>query len=282
MIPAFIPSKDRASQLLLLLESLEKNAPGLFLPHVMYKGSNQKFIDGYEIIKNTQAGKIAVWVEEDRADGERQFYEFLEENAAKDELICLFSDDCIFYRSTNLTEDRIYGMMGDSGIWTFTFRLGMNISIKDYVTGEKCKLPEYIGHCGEYILWNWDKINFWDMFGFVVGFDGYIYRAKDLLELSDKSSYQNRICFWEHMICQKFQQKGSIRKYMAAPLISNVFVQQINTVHAYGHRSNHAFNLSAQELNQRLFDGQKIDINSIDFSRVNCTHGELPFLMKAL
>jgi hypothetical protein len=275
MIPTFIPSKDRPAQLLLLLESLAQNSPNTFSPRIMYKASNDDYRFGYEIVKSNKAAKDCVWVEE--KDGEEEFYQFLEENAAKDELVCLFADDCIFYRKNFMKVVDIRNMMNGGSIFSFSFRLGQNISIADYVTNRPCQHPEHIGLTPYYMFWDYTKINFWDMFGFTVGFDGYVYRAKDLLELSDRSGFGGRICTWEHMICRKFLDKGSIRKSMASPIRSCVFVQQINVTHEYTHRTNNTFHASKQELNKQLLNGYKIDLSSINFEGVNCTHGELSF-----
>lgn len=278
MINAFIASKDRASQLLLLLESLNKNAPNMFLPHILYKSSNEEFAKGYNIVKQNKAAENVVWIEENH--GEEEFYSFLKDNANKNKLICLFSDDCIFYRKTNIDENllRSYFEFGpDNQLFCFTYRLGKNITVKDYVINEQAILPNKILEGNKILAWRWDSVDFWQLHGFATGFDGYIYRSKDLLDLSDNSPFDGKICFWEKMICQKFLEKKSNKILMACPITSEVFVQQINTVHEYGHRTNNVFNLSAQELNQRLLDGYKIDIDSLDFSGVNCTHGELEF-----
>src|SRR4051812_49171965 len=171
MIPTFIPSKDRAPQLLLLLESIEKNSPNTFLPHIMYKSSNDDFAKGYEIVKNHNAGKNCVWIEE--KDGEAEFYGFLDDAAREDDLVCLFSDDCIFYRPTDMSEADIRAVMASDAIWTFTFRLGKNITIRDYVENRPAAHPENIGYTDKYFFWCWGEIDFWDLFGFSVGFDSY-------------------------------------------------------------------------------------------------------------
>jgi len=69
---------------------------------------------------------------------------------------------------------------------------------------------------------------------------------------------------------------------MAAPPQSNVFVQQINTSHNYGHRTNNTFHASLEELNNKLLKGYEIDLDSFDWTNVNCTHGERAFAFKKL
>jgi hypothetical protein len=50
-INSIIFSKDRASQLHLLINSLYKNAPGIFNLNVLYTFSNEDFEKGYEKLK---------------------------------------------------------------------------------------------------------------------------------------------------------------------------------------------------------------------------------------
>lgn len=278
MISIFIPSKDRPAQLLLLLESLEKNAPGMFYPFIMYNASNQFFANGYEVIKQNRAARKCLWVKE-KDNAESLFYSFLEAEASLGGLIGLFSDDCIFYRKADINEKQLNHMFKNEDLFALTYRLGENIKIRDYVEQKPAYIPFFF-RIKNKLFWNWEDCDFWDMFGFTVGFDGYIYRAKDLLSLSERSGFDNRICFWERMICRKFLEKKTTRKLMAAPIHSNVFVQQVNVTHEFGHRTNNTFHCSKEDLNQKILDGYKIDLDSMDFSQVNCTHGELSFIFK--
>lgn len=279
MIPCFIPSKDRASQLLLLLTSLEKNAPGTFFPHIMYKASDDRFEQGYDIVKKLYPH--CVWKKE--VSSEKDFYGFL--GFYSNILIGLFSDDCILFRPVGVKEHDIKSIFEKEDVFSLTLRLGKNITVKDYVRNEPAVLPQGYDNTRNivHVVWDYTKIDFWQLHGFTVGFDGYIFRAQDLLDLSEKRSFsQDRICYWEQMICDQFQRKGSDRKMMASPYVSSVFVQQINVTHSLAHRSTRTFNMSLEHLNNELLAGREIDLSSMDFSGVNCTHGELKFDFKAI
>ena len=52
MINTIIFSFDRACQLHLLLESIEKNAKNTFNINILYKFSNDEFKKGYELLKS--------------------------------------------------------------------------------------------------------------------------------------------------------------------------------------------------------------------------------------
>jgi len=275
MISTFIASKDRPSQLLLLLESLDKNAHGIFDPHILYLASNDCFSEGYNIVTNTLLGKNCHWHQQ-RETGEIQFYKFLEYNADNDNLICLYSDDCIFYKKMNVTKNELNRLFMDTHTFSFTFRLGKNITVKDYVINEPAIIPKEYYIFGPILSWDYTKVPFWHPHGFTVGFDGYVYKAKDILELSEHRSFP-RICEWEHMICDRFLEKGHPKKYMASPYTSCLFTSQVNTVHGLAHRSSHEFNISPEELNNKLLDGYKIDLSGFNWENINCTHGERKF-----
>lgn len=289
-IPCFVPSKDRPAQLLLLLESLEKNSRDLFRPTIMYKYSNQEFQQGYNIVKdqtkhfgyNNKTDEFnpypelhIYWSEEDKnGTAEEIFYHFLSEH--ENDVVCLFSDDCILYKPFTITEKGVKHLFEFDDLFTFTLRLGTNITVQDYVHNTPIEK-----HPAD-LMWRWDEIPFRSAFGFVTGFDGYFFKAKDLLELSEKKSF-GRICFWEKMLCEQFEAKPPKHKpLMACPKESKVFVQQINTSHEFGHNTNHTFNVSLKELNDKLLAGQKIDLESMDFSQVDCTHGEISWSYKSL
>lgn len=270
-INCFVPSKDRAAQLLLLLESFDKNCPGLFSPTIMFAASTQEFLKGYNLLSNQYGSRMYF-----EYDCREQFYKFLKSNRGK--VVALFSDDCIFYRDVDLYEEDIQTAFKNENLFTFTFRLGKNVIIKDYILQDKGIIPPVINEdlC---LYWDYTQVDFWQLWGFPVGFDGYLFRADDLLSLSEED-YFPRICEWEHMICKKFLAKGSNRKLMACPKKSSVFVQNINVSHEFPFRTTHTFNASLKQLNDIFLENYQIDLNSMSFDSVNCTHGEIPFEFK--
>src|SRR5205823_4692352 len=98
----------------------------------------------------------------------------------------LFSDDCIFYRGTKINENVLRNIFQNEQLFSFTYRLGLNITVKDYVTNEPCaQLPKEYSKLSKVIVWDRTELDFWQLHSFAVGFDGYVYRAKDLLELAE-------------------------------------------------------------------------------------------------
>lgn len=272
-IKCYIPSKNRACQLDLLLQSFLKNTNDLFEPTIVYTYSSDDFSKGYDLFRK-EWPDLNIQYE---YDSQEQFYQFLEKN--ENDLIALFTDDSIFYRSSTVSEQELRFRFTNPNLFTFTYRLGLNITVKDYVINEPAWQPDTLQCWENVVAWDYNKLPFEQLHGFTVGFDGYIFRAKDLLELSERQSFGG-IATWENFICRKFKEKGFQRNLMASPFASEVFVQQVNITHRLGHRSSGQFYASLHDLNQAWLNGYEIDIDSMNFSNVVCTHGEIPFSVR--
>jgi hypothetical protein len=167
-------------------------------------------------------------------------------------------------------------------VWSIHLRLGINIRVGDYVTDRKIDLPSDLCRTnGPYIAWDYRKggDKFDSYFNFPTPFDGSLYNAWDLLDLMNNGKFEKIILF-EAMICHNGRQELSPKNYLVAPPLSECVTMQYNSSHTYGFRTNHHFNKSLQELNNQYLSGKTIDISSMDFSNVDCPHGEIPFTWK--
>jgi len=270
MIECFIPSKDRAAQLDLLLTSLSANAPNLFEVTVSYTYSNTEFARGYDLLR--QRWPYVTFVYEDNPAG--IFYDWL--NHTDGPLISFFADDCIFYRKTQITDNDLYKLFTDPDLWTFTFRLGQNITIQDYCTNSSAERPSGFDIKGNILTWPYKQVRPDHSFGWPVGIDGYVWRKNQLQDLLAGEDFGN-INWLEGLMLRKFREKPSNEWIVGCPLHSEVCVQQINVVHDRPHHTVRHFNVSLKELNDRFLAGETIDLSSMDFSGINCTHGEIPW-----
>ena len=290
-VPCFIPSLNRGAQLFLLLESLEKNARGLFTPTIMYKYSNPEFQTGYNIVKdqtkyfdynshdefNHHPELKIYWSEEDKnGTAEEIFYHFLEEAAVDDKVVCLFTDDSILFRPLTITQKGVEHLFSFGDLWNFQLRVGDNTTIQYYVDNSPA-IPN------KECMYRWDEGDFDSCHYFPCSFDGTFYKAKDLLDLSERKPF-GKICYWEHLFCQQFKKNPPLhRPLIARPKEQKVMVQQVNVSHSERHNSTGKFNVSLQFLNDKLIkENMKIDLESMDFSKVNCTHGEISWEYKPL
>ena len=97
MIPLFIASKNRASQLRLLLESLNKNCSDLFEINILYSFDENGYQDGYKKLQDESIANNIEWQQEDKDSNGvfvRQFYDFLDHNP---DHFALMVDDNVFY-----------------------------------------------------------------------------------------------------------------------------------------------------------------------------------------
>ncbi len=285
-IPIFVPSKDRPAQLHLLLESTQKNAPGLFSPEVMFCTSNNDYYEGY--MKCFDHFPQVRFHHEECA--QKSFYEFLNRHATNNSCVGLFTDDCILYRPLKMSDVHIENCLRDE-VWCVSLRLGLNITITDYVTNKPCPQPNDVTNIDfldinnkvidNGIKWNYRQFpdKFASYFGFPTAFDGCFYQANDLIWLANNGEFSS-IILWEHMICNNDLQNKTPKDKLVCPMLSNVVVQNINSSHSYGHRSNNHFNRSLSDLNENYLAGRVIDLDKMDFSGVNCAHAEIPFTFK--
>lgn len=274
MINVFIPSKNRACQLDLLLRSIQNNFPDVLQPTVMYVASDDNYAEGYNRVRERHGDWVRFIPESNAAE---HFYEFLD---SVNDVVGLFTDDSIFYRRVDFDENIIRDVLKLNlpNVWSFNLRLGRNITVVNYVTNQPCPQPNFENFSYKNVLlW---KYNFTDKFSsyfaFPTSFDGSFYHSQDLLNLANRENFGEMIK-WEHMICNNGRQQLMGRDYMTCPLESCVVVQQINSSHHYGHYTNHTFHRSLEGLNKAFVSGKEIDLDSMDFSNVNCCHGEIKF-----
>ncbi len=285
-VPCFIPSKNRAQQLNLLLNSLQKNAPGMYVPHILYTYSNDDFKAGYEKLKqSTPRGMTVVWQEEHNAYD--QFTGFLH-NYKNHPCVALSVDDLIFYRPTSFTEELITDFLSQDEVWSVHLRIGKNIIITDYVTDKYIDYPKTLKTINilkknelykQFLTWNYREAHpqrndhYWF---FPSPFDFSLYRANDLINLLGNNRFE-LICLYEHEICHNGNQDKTLRDHIVSPLFSEVVAMVYNSAHSYGHRTKGQVIVSLEEFNQRYLNDEIIDLESIDFSNVRSAHNELPF-----
>lgn len=243
----------------------------------MYTSSNNNYAEGYTRAIDRHKD-FASFVPE--SNTEEQFYGFLKNS---NDVVGLFTDDCIFYRRAEFSESDIRWFLGIENIWAIHLRLGLNITVVDYVRSKPCPQPNYnICPNDKFICWDYrftDK--FESYFAFPTPFDGSFYNGSDLLSLANNGNF-NQMILWENMICNNGRQQLMNKNIIVAPLQSHVVAQNINSSHSYGLRSKNWCNISLEELNNRYLDNQIIDIDSMDFSNIRSAHDEIRFSYKKI
>lgn len=265
MIDFFIPSKNRAAQLDLLLRSIKDNAP-FIKPHILWD-CNIEYLPGYEIVMKEHDD--CVWIEEQFFNS--QFYEFLEDRF--DSLIGLFTDDCVVFRQTHFDESLL-----DDNTWCFSMRLGYNTIMHGHGIMHPL-MPEYEDE--KFIRWAFDEYHPHINYGFYFSWDGIIYRSSDLYKMlrgtnftkwSEQENLKGKplTIAIENYMCNRRDECH--KKMIAAQKRSSVVCLDYNATYSRGDMPS----ISTKDLNKAFMDGLRIDYKAMDFSKVNSTHHTLP------
>lgn len=272
----FVPSKDRASQLHCLVESVRQNLPNVDLDiHVLYTTSRKEFSYGYDKFIELNPSVTMEY----EACFESDFNEYLKH--AGSELVMLLTDDCVFYRK-DLADEWMIDQLMKEKVWCFSYRLGLNTTTQWYRTGSQQNHLSILGYeeiqsGGEkYIGWNWKIRPAFENYGYMVSWDASIYRASDLLELSNKFSFYNPRTFEDKATKVTEYRNQNPRKYMFSPALSSVFVNTINNVQEESPPFGEKYTMSPEELNKRYLDGEVIDVATFDGLQMSGSHDEIP------
>lgn len=288
MIPLFISSKNRASQLRLLLESLDKNCSDLFEINILYSFDDDGYHDGYKKLQNEDIIGAIEWQKEDEGTNGlfiRQFYDFLGHGS---DHFALMVDDNIFYRKTSLTGDRIKSIL-DEDTFCFQFRLGANTTIQNYLNREEQNPLGDDDIKEDYVRWKYtDRAGKFEDYALPFSWDGAVYRTGDVLDALENTDFSSTDHAWSplpHRLEEymwKNANKFSHRPCMTAPKKSCVIGMDYNKVINVTNKGGHKFKASEKSLNDLYLKGMVIDLESMDFSDVKSAHDEIPFKMREI
>lgn len=284
-VPFLLLSRDRACQLELILRSIQTNWLGSdqISFTVLYRTSSDDDLQGYnKLMKDTKKGPFKIIWQPQYNFGE-QFAQWL--HTHKDDFVGLFTDDCIFYKPFRTTPSDVVQLISPDCL-CFSLRLGLNTTKQYYVENTYQRPLSDLGYellDGDYIKWNWKIRPPYENYGYAFSWDGYIYRASDLIYWCGDGSFGSP----RHLECHLSdffhpRQKLS-RDYMLADKEGHVFSNSINVVHDPKDATGLAglfHPASAEELNQRYLQGEIIDFKKMDFSGICGSHDEIPLKWK--
>lgn len=264
MIQTICFSKDRASQLRLLLVSIAKNSPNVFNLNILYKCSNDKYEQAYNILQEENILPNINWIKEENF--KQQTLDLLN---SQSEFSCFFTDDDIIYKPFEI-KDVIDKLKSDNDIFCFSLRLGINVTWC-YTMNASNVLGDYIDE-GNVIKWEWSK-RYLD-FGYPLSVDGHIFRTKEILKLSRAIAFHNPNTFEGNLQIFDNYPKEFMASFKESVLVnspSNI----VNDTHPNLNGNN--FNYTQEELNEKFLNGSKIDFDSLDFSNIKGAHQEIEF-----
>ena len=269
-IPVLIFSKNRASQLRLLLESLYFNATGIFQPYVIWKADTPQFEEGYIKLFSEKMNILHIR-ETYMLDN---FYSFL--NLFKDDYFALLMDDCVFYKPLRLSPEELLSNF-DNDTWCLSLRLGRN------TTRETKKSLEPVSESNDFIKYNFKDHKAHDNYGFCFSWDGVVYKTQDVLDLFNGTHFMETDNQWA-IFPQKVENFTSNKRHnikknlMCCPNESHIVCMNYNSTHPaanFGH-------VSLEELNSSYLNGYVIDFSSINFDGIDHTHEVRPFSLRPM
>ena len=305
MINGLVLSKNRASQLRLLLESIKLNANNFFSEiNIVYTFSDEKYKEGYEKLKSEKILKNLIWKEE-----ENFVQDFLDSlQSCKTKYICGIVDDCIFYKRVPLSSGQVCSIIdSDDNIFCFSLRLGLNTYIQNHITqtymplwtienplppsrnlsSEDMLLRRGYAESPSCLAWNWSERNWTSNYGYPISLDGHIYRSEEMYKLSSsiKNGEQgiNNLRHWESQLAKNIihmTQKVKMASFKQSCVVcsANNCVQDPPMVSGAIHP------FSEQKLNDMYLNDGVIDIEQmeIEFQNINSAHTEFSFRFKRL
>ena len=278
-LDAIIPSKDRALQLRLLLETIKQNANNIFDKiHIIYKGSDELYEQGYEKLQHESILDNIVWVKEEDFVGD--FLSSL--TNGESEYVCGIVDDCVFYKKVCATKELILDTF-DEDVFCFSFRMGLNTTTQNYIQPTRqYKLKDYT-YSSHFIKWNWTD---WDSvlnYGYPISLDGHIFRRKELSELSTKYKF-DYLRQWEGVLAgnTRNDKTNNLGKHMTAFHQNVLFSIPANCVQDPPLISGQIHHYDEKSLNELYLQDKVLDLDAMEFAFQNVTwcHKEIPFLYK--
>jgi hypothetical protein len=264
-INSIIFSKDRASQLHLLINSLYKNAPGIFNLNVLYTYSNKEFEKGYEKLK--EICKENFWN-----------VNFIKESNFKEDLINLlksdykyttfFTDDDVLFDKVDL--QTIEEALNKEDVFCFSLRLGKNT--KFCYTMNSPNQIVISNETENTINWDWQKS--WHDFGYPLSVDGHIFRTKEIFKFTKSLNFSSPNTYEGSLQIYDTFPKNLMESYKKSKLVG-VPVNLVNNTHP--NLNGQKFKFETKDLNDKFLEGNIIQFEKISFSEIIGAHQEIEY-----
>lgn len=267
MITAIIFSKDRACQLHLLLESIQKNWPDLQDIHIIRAVSNEDFRDGYDKLREANGLPPFYMYHEQETFGFKLILKDLVKTS--ESLLTFFCDDDIIYRSVDVTEAQIEETMGIEELSTLSLRLGQNTTYQYLSADDKhnCPVPQRVFQHGPFLLWDFRTLPSWTNFGYPLSVEGHIFKQSFMQDIVNKEDFD----FYDPNSFEgKMQQfLGTTPPIMGCCETNYIVNTPINRVQdTCLNRAGDEHGITAESLNDSYLNGDTINLEAIDFSNI--------------
>jgi hypothetical protein len=267
VITAIVFSRDRAMQLDLLLRSLPDELDPVY---VICRPTTDEHEESYALLLGRDLGR------EDRdlqfLPDEGNLPAMCRELLPDTGLACFLTDDSVFYRRPGL---QTIPWLVDEEL-CHSFRLGLNTTYcyPLYATQE---LPHRHEYNGEF---NWRWADAEGDFGYPGSLDGHVFRTSHLrrcLMTCRADANPNQI--EEHLNRWVKARLGTQYPLMVAEMESSLVSIPANRVNVT-HPNRNGDTYTPEELCARYLDGQRLDLDEMDFLDVHGAHQEIPLVFR--
>jgi hypothetical protein len=251
-------SKDRAMQLDACVRSINDKAPYDGRIKVIYLATTQPTSAGYLALERADRVDLVPQSDDFRRD-------VLDSVDPKRPYTVFHTDDDVFFREPpempHLAEDSA----------SFSLRLGKNTTYC-YPLDRNQRVPVTFED-GPVISWDWTKAE--ADFAYPLSLNGHIFETAFIRQLLSRSRFSNPNELEESLHIRRHLAPRKMLAFQHSCVVSipaNIVAQTHANRHAATPRH------SAVQLNERFLGGEAIDIDRLDFSRVNAAHCEIPLL----
>ena len=260
-------SKNRACQLHLLLESIEKNSNSLFdVVKVVYLFTNKDYENGYiRLINNFKNVDFTI---------ETSFYQNILDSIDSNVPHTTFMvDDNVLYSSIPNTQKEILEEINDD-VCCFSLRLGLNCTYSHPANLHyEINQPE-VGD--DFVFVDFRKQR--GDFGYPLSVDGHIFKTNFI---------KNILINMGNFINPNFLEGGLQRflgdiphkmTFFKSSCLVGVPANIVNETHP--NRRGLMFPFSVEELNSKYINNKIIDFGSMNFNGINGPHKEIKYIIK--
>jgi len=265
MINLIIWSKDRAPQLHLLLESIERFAPDTFRPSILYAFSHEKYQAGYEILKG-QFPDVGFFLEGDKHRLGNWTKECIKWNY---EQVAFSTDDTVLF-SHILPFNEWKHLISDD-IVSFSLRYGFNTIVQNYHTGELQPPIQMYDKDGQgAISWFFSHYHPLHNYGYPFGLDMHIYRRELLLILLKNEEFKTTNELETLLFNKKSQSPQRLRSFATSKAV-NIPVNNLSGITLSGKD----FDCPMDYLNDEYLLGKRINLQKIVETDIRGSHQEI-------
>ena len=255
-------SKDRAMQLDACLRSIARLAPYDGPIFVLYRATSPAFAESYRLLARETHERVRLVAERDSF--KRDVLSLID---AETKYTVFHTDDDVFFRSPpNIP-------VLPPGFAAFSLRLGENTT-RCYTINRAQDIPTFARN-GPFIGWRWPAAR--DDFSYPMSLDGHIFHTGLLLRLLGHARFTNPNQLEDELYRRRYRAPSAMLAFRESCVLS-LPVNVVSSTHR--NRSGDEAALSAQALNARFLDDERIDLDAMDFSEVRGAHQEVPLAFR--